>query len=127
MLFDIKKDYKRSLPHYEEALAIKNAIAGYDASDSASLLAPATADANASDDLVMRSLDEDIELPEINKATLSAAMTRTKMASVYAKVIIMLARMNAISPDNILIPKFFFACFDSERNTSSPSFTTPMH
>jgi len=85
VLFDIKKDYKRSLPHYEEALAIKNAIAGYVASDSAALLAPAAADANDSGDLVMRSLDEDIELPEINKATFSAAMTRTKMASVYAK------------------------------------------
>ena len=86
VLFDIKKEYQRSLPHYEEALAIKNAIAGYGTGDSTSLLAPVVVDPNENEALVLKSLDEDTGLPEITKATLSAAMTRQKMASVYAKV-----------------------------------------
>ena len=83
-MFDIKKEYQRSLPHYEEALAIKNAIAGFSERDTMSLVDQANPDDNR--DLVLQSLHKDLEFPRINKATLSASVTRQKIAMVYAKV-----------------------------------------
>jgi hypothetical protein len=79
LLYDMQKEHERSLPHYEEALVIKNALAGFDTKGS--LVAT-----DGSDQLVLRCLDDDAELPAITKATLSAAMTHVRMASVYAKV-----------------------------------------
>ncbi|KAL7543830.1 hypothetical protein ACHAXR_013162 [Thalassiosira sp. AJA248-18] len=83
VMFDIKKEYNRSLPHYEEALAIKNAIAGFSAQDSMSLVNQGHPEDNQT--LVLQSLNKDVEFPRINKATLSAAVTRQKIATVYAK------------------------------------------
>ena len=83
-MFDIKKEYIRSLPHYEEALAIKNAIAGFSAKDSMSLVNQVNLDENEA--LVLQSLHKDQEFPRINKATLSASVTRQKIALVYVKV-----------------------------------------
>mmetsp|Transcript_26648 Transcript_26648/g.63910 ORF Transcript_26648/g.63910 Transcript_26648/m.63910 type:complete len:2683 (+) Transcript_26648:137-8185(+) len=83
VMFDIKKEYQRSLPHYEEALAIKNAIAGFSERDTMSLVDQANPDDNR--DLVLQSLHKDLEFPRINKATLSASVTRQKIAMVYAK------------------------------------------
>ncbi|KAL9178952.1 hypothetical protein ACHAXT_011925 [Thalassiosira profunda] len=84
VMFDIREEYSRSLPHYEEALAIKNAVAGFTEKDSMSLVEQA----DPSDDsraLVLQSLGEDNDFPSINKATLSASVTRQKIATVYAK------------------------------------------
>jgi tetratricopeptide (TPR) repeat protein len=81
VMFDIKGDYERSLPHYEEALAIKNAIAGFD--DSTLLVEQVNPEENRA--LVLRSLHKDQEFPRINKATLSASMTRQRIATVYLK------------------------------------------
>jgi len=83
VMFDIKKEYKRSLPHYEEALAIKNAIAGFSDKDSMSLVNKVDRDENEA--LVLQSLHKDHEFPRINKATLSASVTRQKIAGVYVK------------------------------------------
>ena len=80
LLFDIKKEHDRSLPHYEEALKIKNALAGFDSKGYESILA------NESDKLVLKCLDDDTELPIVTKATLPTAMTHLRMASLYAKV-----------------------------------------
>jgi hypothetical protein len=84
LLFDMKEEYHRSLPHYDEALKIKNVIAGFSSSESPALLAPASVNENVS--LALRSSEEDLELPQVTKATLSVAMTHKKMASIYAKV-----------------------------------------
>jgi len=83
VMFDLKKEYQRSLPHYEEALAIKNAISGFSAQDSMSLVDQAKPGDNRA--LVFQSLYEDYEFPRCNKATLSAAHTRQKIAMVYVK------------------------------------------
>ena len=83
VVFDIKKEYNRSLPHYEEALAIKNAIAGFGAKDFMSLVDQVNT--NNNDALVLHSLNKDIEFPRTNKATLSASVTRQKIATVYAR------------------------------------------
>ena len=83
-MFDIKKDYVRSLPHYEEALTIKNAISGLSSTESMSLFNQANPDENEA--LVLKSLRKEHELPLINKATLSASVTRQKIAAVYVKV-----------------------------------------
>ena len=72
------------MPHYEEALAIKNAIAGFCDQDSMSLVDQIGATDNRA--LVFQSLYEDYETPRTNKATLSAAVTRQKIAMVYVKV-----------------------------------------
>ena len=83
-MFDIREEYSRSLPHYEESLAIKNAVAGFTEKDSMSLVEQA----DPGDDsraLVLQSLGEDHDFPCINKATLSASVTRQKIATVYAK------------------------------------------
>lgn len=85
-MFDIKREYQRSLPHYEEALAIKNAIAGFSAQESMSLVDQVTSDNRA---LVFQSLYEDYDFPRTNKATLSAAATRQKIATVYVKVCVL--------------------------------------
>ena len=83
VMFDIKKEYNRSLPHYEEALAIKNAIAGFSTRDSMSLVEQVNPEESRA--LVLQSLHKDHKLPRINNATLSAAVTRQKIASVYVK------------------------------------------
>jgi len=83
VMFDIKKDYRRSLPHYEEALAIKNAIAGFSARDSMSLVDQVNPAENGA--LILQSLHKDHEFPRINNATLSASVTRQKIATVYVK------------------------------------------
>mmetsp|Transcript_22415 Transcript_22415/g.48576 ORF Transcript_22415/g.48576 Transcript_22415/m.48576 type:complete len:1615 (+) Transcript_22415:1-4845(+) len=83
VMFDIKKEYVRSLPHYEEALSIKNAIAGFSAKDSMSAADQVNQDENEA--LVLQSLNKDHEFPRINKATLSASVTRQKIAMVYVK------------------------------------------
>lgn len=83
-MFDMKKEYQRSLPHYEEALSIKNAIAGFRDRDSMSLVDQVDPDENRA--MVLQSLDKDHEFPRINKATLSASVTRQKIAMVYVKV-----------------------------------------
>lgn len=80
----MKKEYQRSLPHYEEALAIKNAIAGFSASDSMSLVDQVNPDDNRA--MVLQSLYKDHDFPRTNKATLSASVTRQKIAMVYVKV-----------------------------------------
>lgn len=82
----MKGEYHRSLPHYDEALKIKNAIAGFSSSESTALLAPASVNPKENMSLVLRSLEEDLELPQVTKATLSVSMTHKKMASIYAKV-----------------------------------------
>ncbi len=94
MLFDIKKEYNRSLPQYEESLAIKNALSGLGARDATSLLAPVVVSPSDNDALVLQSLDENIDLAEITKATLSTAMTHQKLASVYAKVRVFLVALS---------------------------------
>ena len=69
VVFDIKKDYQRSKPHYEEALAIKNAIAGF-SSTAMSIVDQANPDDIRT--LVLQSLtSEDDGYCQINKATLS--------------------------------------------------------
>ena len=80
LLFDIKKEHDRSLPHYQEALKIKNALAGFDTNGYESILP------NESDKLVLKCLDDDADLPIVTKATLPTAMTHMRMASLYAKV-----------------------------------------
>jgi len=85
LLFDMKEEYHRSLPHYDEALKIKNVIAGFSSSESTALLAPASVNPKENVSLVLRSLEEDLELPQVTKATLSVSMTHKKMASIYAK------------------------------------------
>jgi hypothetical protein len=80
LLFDMKKEHDRSLPHYEEALTIKNALAGLDTGGTDYALT------NENDNFILRCLDDNSELPVISKATLSTAMTHIRMASVYAKV-----------------------------------------
>jgi len=83
-VFDIKKDYQRARPHYEEALAIKNAIAGF-CPAAVSLGEQANPDDTRA--LVLKSLaSEDDGCCKINKATLSASVTRQKIAMVYVKV-----------------------------------------
>ncbi len=82
----MKEEYHRSLPHYDEALKIKNAIAGFSSSESTALLAPASVNPKENVSLVLRSLEEDLDLPQVTKATLSVSMTHKKMASIYAKV-----------------------------------------
>ena len=82
----MKEEYHRSLPHYDEALKIKNVIAGFSSSESTALLAPASVNPKENVSLVLRSLEEDLELPQVTKATLSVSMTHKKMASIYAKV-----------------------------------------
>ena len=83
-VFDIKRDYQRAIPHYEEALAIKNAIAGF---SSAATSLGEQANPDASRTLVLKSLaSEDDGYCKINKATLSASVTRHKIAMVYVKV-----------------------------------------
>jgi hypothetical protein len=94
VLFDIKKEYNRSLPQYEESLAIKNALSGLGARDATSLLAPVVVSPSDNDALVLQSLDENIDLAEITKATLSTAMTHQKLASVYAKVRVFLVAVS---------------------------------
>jgi hypothetical protein len=94
VLFDIKKEYNRSLPQYEESLAIKNALSGLGARDATSLLAPVVVSPSDNDALVLQSLDENIDLAEITKATLSTAMTHQKLASVYAKVRVFLVALS---------------------------------
>lgn len=83
-LYDIKKEYTRSLPHYEEALAIKNAIAGIRSTDSMPLFDQGNPEKN---EVFVHKLlqEEDHELPLINKATLSASVTRQKIAAVCVK------------------------------------------
>ena len=83
-MFDFKKEYARSLPHYEEALAIKNAIAGFNTKDSMSVVKQMNVNENEA--LVLQSLNKDEPFPHINKATLSASVTRHKIAAVYVKV-----------------------------------------
>ena len=82
----MKEEYHRSLPHYDEALKIKNAIAGFNSIESTALLAPASVNPKENVSLVLKSLEEDLELPQVTKATLSVSMTHKKMASIYAKV-----------------------------------------
>jgi hypothetical protein len=85
-LFDIKEEYHRSLPHYDEALKIKNVIAGFGLSQSITFLAPASVNPKENVDLVLQSLDEDLELPQVSKATLSVSLTHKQMAAIYTKV-----------------------------------------
>jgi tetratricopeptide (TPR) repeat protein len=83
-VFDIKRDYQRAIPHYEEALAIKNAIAGC---SSAATSLGEQVNPDASRALVLKSLaSEDDGYCKINKATLSASVTRHKIAMVHVKV-----------------------------------------
>lgn len=82
----MKQEYHRSLPHYDEALKIKNVVAGLSSSESSAVLSPASVNPKENVTLVLRSLDEDLELPQVTKATLSVSMTHKKMASIYAKV-----------------------------------------
>jgi hypothetical protein len=77
----MKKEHDRSLPHYEEALTIKNALAGF--SDSGGSDFSLT---DEKDNFILRCLDDNTELPVVSKATLSTSMTHIRMASVYAKV-----------------------------------------
>ena len=78
----MKKDHDRSLPHYEEALTIKNALAGFDSGGTEHALTLT----NDKDNFVLRCLEsKDTELPVVSKATLSTSMTHIRMASVYAK------------------------------------------
>ena len=81
----MKEQHDNSLPHYEEALMIKNALAGLDSSGESDC-----ALTDEKDNFILRCLDDNTELPAISKATLSTAMTHIRMASVYAKVCIQL-------------------------------------
>lgn len=81
LLFDMKKQHDRSLPHYEEALTIKNALAGLGDSQGSDFTLT-----DEKDNFILRCLDDNTGLPVISKATLSTAMTHIRMASVYAKV-----------------------------------------
>ena len=84
VVFDIQKEYHRSKPHYEEALAIKNAIAGF--SSSAMTLVD---EMNPEDSrsMVLQSLaSDDKAYCKINSATLSASVTQHKIAHVYVKL-----------------------------------------
>eukprot|EP00956_Cyclotella_meneghiniana_P002034 scaffold2256_cov73-Cyclotella_meneghiniana.AAC.3 len=78
LLFDMKNDHDRSLPHYEEALTIKNALAGFDSGGTEHALTLT----NDKDNFVLRCLEsKDTELPVVSKATLSTSMTHIRMAS----------------------------------------------
>ena len=81
----MKKEHDRSLPHYEEALTIKNALAGFSDSGGSDFSL-----ADEKDNFILRCLDDNTELPVISKATLSTAMTHIRMASVYAKVCLLI-------------------------------------
>jgi tetratricopeptide (TPR) repeat protein len=84
VVFDIKKEYQRSKPHYEEALAIKNAIAGF---SSTVMSIGDQANPDESRALVLHSLTgEDHGYCQINKAALSASVTRQRIAMVYVKL-----------------------------------------
>lgn len=83
MIFDNKNEYQRSIPHYEEALAIKNAIAGIPADDSRYLGDNINSDVIRA--MVIQALDED-NLILINKTTLSASVTHQRLAMVYVNV-----------------------------------------
>lgn len=84
VVFDVQKEYHRSKPHYEEALAIKNAIAGF--SSSAMTLVDET-NLEDSRSIVLQSLaSEDKAYCKINSATLSASVTQHKIALVYVKL-----------------------------------------
>ena len=93
----MRKDHDRSLPHYEEALTIKNALAGFDSGLSNYTLT------NEKDNFVLRCLEsKDTELPVISKATLSTAMTHIRMASVYTKVSINWCHVYFIVPQTYI-------------------------
>lgn len=83
-VFDIKKEYQRSKPHYEEALAIKNAIAGFQPT---SICFTDQSDLDDCRALVLQSLtSENHGYFQTNKAVLSASLTQQKIAMVYVKV-----------------------------------------
>lgn len=129
VMFDIKKEYSRSMPHYEEALAIKNAIAGFCDQDSMSLVDQIGATDNRA--LVFQSLYEDYETPRTNKATLSAAVTRQKIAMVYVKVCRQYFLPSALYATTcslcliVLISLILRIC--SNENTTTRSSTSLMH
>ena len=76
-VFDIKKEYQRSKPHYEEALAIKNAIAGFQ---------PTSRCFADQSSLLQSIMSEDDGYFQANKGSLSASLTHQKLAMVYVKV-----------------------------------------
>ena len=69
-------------------------MAGFSLSESTALLAPASVNPKENISLVLGSLDEDLELPQITKATLSVSMTHKKMASIYAKASVTPCRLH---------------------------------
>lgn len=79
--------------------------------------------------LVLRSLDEDLELPPITKATLSVSMTHKKMASIYAKVSVTPCRLNlrVFTALCVVFNTLFCLSVPQISKTSSglPSSTTP--
>jgi hypothetical protein len=82
-MFDGKKEYERSIPHYKEALAIKHAIAGISSDESMSPEDRMNPDVIRA--MVIQALDEHGFL-RIHKATLSVAVTHQRLAMVYVKV-----------------------------------------
>lgn len=125
-MFDIKKEYASSLPHYEEALAIKNAIAGLSSTDSSSLFNQANPGENEA--LVLKSLHKGQELPLINKATLSASVTRQKIAAVYVKASSLVTKISGILLTVIYSHDFDHSCDNScsKKSMITPSFITLM-
>jgi tetratricopeptide (TPR) repeat protein len=123
VVFDIKKDYQRARPHYEEALAIKNAIAGLNSTDIEDQANPDDSRA-----LVLQTLTcEDDGYCKITKATLSASVTRHKIAMVYVKVS-MLTNISCFAsvrgPLTLALSQFFYQSYGSMITLSS---TLPMH
>ena len=83
-MFDNKREYQRSTPHYEEALSIKNSIAGILTDDSGHF-----GDHSMNSDIIramiVHALNEHGCL-RVNKATLSASVTHQRLAMVYVEV-----------------------------------------
>jgi hypothetical protein len=82
-MFDNKKDYQRSIPHNEEALTIKNAIAGIPSDDSTPLGDQMNSDFIRA--MIIQALNENDSL-RINKASLSASVTHQRIAMVNVEV-----------------------------------------
>lgn len=83
MIFDNKNEYQRSIPHYKEALTIKNAIAGIPTDDSRYLGDNINLDVIHA--MVIQALNEN-NLILIKKTTLSVSVTHQRLAMVYVNV-----------------------------------------
>jgi hypothetical protein len=88
-MLDIKREYERSIPHYEEALSIKYAMAGIPTDDSEHF-----GDHSMNSDviraMIIQALNEH-DCFDVNKATLSASVTHQRLAMVYVEVCLIIS------------------------------------